>query len=148
MANLDLSKYGISGNFEVLYNPTYEELFQAEVDPSNEGFEKGVLTTTGAVAVDTGIFTGRSPKDKFFVKDEITEKNMWFDGNINKPVSKEAYADCKGLVAKQLGSAKKLYVVDCYCGTNTDTRMKVRFVMVVLSLIQSLPSFPKLNALA
>ena len=131
MEKLDLSKYGISGNFEVLHNPTYEELFQAEIDPKNEGFEKGVLTNTGAVSVDTGIFTGRSPKDKFFVKDEITEKNMWFDGNINKPVSKEAYADCKGLVTKQLASANKLYVVDCYCGTNADTRMKVRFVMEV-----------------
>jgi len=131
MANLDLSKYGISGNFEILHNPTYEELFQAEIDPKNEGFEKGVLTTTGAVSVDTGIFTGRSPKDKFFVKDEITENNMWWDGKINKPVSKEAYADCKSLVNKQLSSAKKIYVVDCYAGTNADTRMKVRFIMEV-----------------
>jgi len=67
MANLDLSKYGIVGDFEILHNPTYEELFQAEIDPANEGFEKGVLTSTGAVAVDTGKFTGRSPKDKFIV---------------------------------------------------------------------------------
>jgi phosphoenolpyruvate carboxykinase (ATP) len=131
MKNKDLLKYGINTNVEIIHNPTYEQLFQAEVDPSNKGFEKGVLTNTGAVSVDTGIFTGRSPKDKFFVKDEITEKNMWFDGKINKPVSKEAYTDCKGLVTTQLGSAKKLYVIDCYCGTNIDTRMKVRFVMEV-----------------
>ena len=74
--SIDLSKYGIKGNFEIVHNPSYEELYQAEIDSKNEGFEKGTVTTTGAVAVDTGIFTGRSPKDKFFVKDEITEKNM------------------------------------------------------------------------
>ena len=76
MANLDLSKYGISGNFEIVHNPSYEELFQEEMNPANEGFEKGVLTTTGAVSVDTGKFTGRSPKDKFFVKDAITDEHI------------------------------------------------------------------------
>ena len=76
MEKLDLSKYGISGNFEVLHNPTYEELFQAEMDPANEGFEKGVLTTTGAVSVDTGKFTGRSPKDKFIVLDDTTRDTI------------------------------------------------------------------------
>jgi len=131
MANLDLSKYGISGNIEVVHNPSYEVLFQAEVDQKNEGFEKGVLTNTGAVSVDTGIFTGRSPKDKYFVKDEITEKNMWWDGTINRPINKEVWDYCKGLVSEKLGSTKKLYVVDCFCGTNADTRMKVRFIMEV-----------------
>ncbi|MGB4413364.1 MAG: phosphoenolpyruvate carboxykinase (ATP) [Paludibacter sp.] len=131
MANLDLSKYGISGNFEIVHNPTYEELFQAEIDPANEGFEKGVLTTTGAVSVDTGIFTGRSPKDKFFVKDAITDANMWWDGVINKSVTTETWDACKELATGQLSSAKKLYVVDCFCGTNADTRMKVRFIMEV-----------------
>jgi len=129
--SIDLSKYGIKGNFEIVHNPSYEELYQAEIDSKNEGFEKGTVTTTGAVAVDTGIFTGRSPKDKFFVKDEITEKNMWWDGTINRPVSTEIWDHCKNLVTEQLGSSKKLYVVDVFCGTNADTRMKVRFIMEV-----------------
>ncbi|MDR3705510.1 MAG: phosphoenolpyruvate carboxykinase (ATP) [Paludibacteraceae bacterium] len=131
MANLDLSKYGISGNFEIIHNPSYEELYQAEVDPKNEGFEKGTVTNTGAVSVDTGIFTGRSPKDKYFVKDEITDKNMWWDGKINRPINSDVWDSCKDLVVKTLGSTKKLYVVDCFCGTNVDTRMKVRFIMEV-----------------
>jgi phosphoenolpyruvate carboxykinase (ATP) len=131
MANLDLSKYGISGNIEIVHNPSYEELYQAEVNPANEGFERGVVTNTGAVSVDTGIFTGRSPKDKYFVKDEITEKNMWWDGTINRPINSNVWDHCKDLVTKELGSADKLYVVDCFCGTNADTRMKVRFIMEV-----------------
>ena len=131
MKNLDLSKYGISGNVEIIYNPSYQQLFEAEIDPSNEGFEKGVLTNTGAVSVDTGIFTGRSPKDKYFVKDEITEKNMWWDGVINRPINTDVWDYCKGLVTERLGSTKKLYVVDVFCGTNADTRMKVRFIMEV-----------------
>ncbi|MDR3269767.1 MAG: phosphoenolpyruvate carboxykinase (ATP) [Tannerella sp.] len=131
MANLELSKYGISGNYEIVHNPTYEQLFQAEVDPKNEGFEKGVSTTTGAVSVDTGIFTGRSPKDKYFVKDEITDKNMWWDGTINRPINPDVWDYCKGLVADRLSSTPKLYVVDCFCGTNADTRMKVRFIVEV-----------------
>ncbi len=131
MKNTDLLKYGINTNLEILHNPTYQELFDAEVDPQNEGFEKGVLTSTGAVAVDTGIFTGRSPKDKYFVKDAITEKNMWWDGVINRPINTEVWSDCKKLVTNQLSSTDKLYVVDVFCGTNADTRMKVRFIMEV-----------------
>lgn len=127
----DLAKYGIENVQEIVYNPTYEELFQAEMDPKNEGFEKGVLTNTGAVAVKTGIFTGRSPKDKFFVKDAVTEKTLWWDGVINRPVTLEAWKDCKALVTKRLATEKKLYVVDCFCGTNPDTRLKVRFIMEV-----------------
>jgi phosphoenolpyruvate carboxykinase (ATP) len=131
MTNSDLKKYGLVGDFEIVYNPSYEELFKAELDPNNEGFEKGVLTNTGAVSVDTGVFTGRSPKDKYFVKDEITDKNMWWDGTINRPINIDVWNHCKDLVTNQLGSTKKLYVVDCFCGSNADTRMKVRFIMEV-----------------
>ncbi len=131
MSKVDLSKYGISNNIEVVYNPSYEELFQAEMDPKNEGFEKGTLTNTGAVSVDTGKFTGRSPKDRYIVKDATSENTIWWDGTINKPVSTDIWSDCKALTLKQLNTAKKLYVVDTYCGTNEDTRMKVRFIMEV-----------------
>jgi phosphoenolpyruvate carboxykinase (ATP) len=131
MTNLDLSTYGISGSFEILHNPSYEVLFQAEMDATNEGYEKGVLTNTGAVAVDTGVFTGRSPKDKFFVLDDTTRDTMWWDGTINRPTTPEVFDHCKDLVVKQLSSAKRIYVVDTFCGTNEDTRMKVRFVMEV-----------------
>lgn len=131
MAKVDLSKYGISNDIEVVHNPTYEQLFQAEVDPANEGYEKGTLTTTGAVSVNTGIFTGRSPKDRYIVKDATTEDTIWWDGTINKPVNTEVWNDLKALSLKQLNSAKKLYVVDTFCGTNADTRMKVRFIVEV-----------------
>lgn len=131
MAKLDLGKYGISNNIPIVHNPTYEQLFQAETDPANQGFEKGELTTTGAVSVKTGIFTGRSPKDRYIVKDATTENTIWWDGTINKPVSTDIWNDCKALSLKQLNSAKKLYVVDTYCGTNVDTRMKVRFIVEV-----------------
>jgi phosphoenolpyruvate carboxykinase (ATP) len=131
MKNTDLLKYGINTNVEVIYNPTYEELYQAEVDPKNEGFEKGILTNTGAVSVDTGKFTGRSPKDKFFVKDAVTDEHLWWDGTINRPTTPEVFDHCKDLVTKQLSSAEKLYVVDTFCGTNEDTRLKVRFIMEV-----------------
>ena len=131
MANLDLSKYGISGNFEIVHNPSYEVLFQDEMNPANQGFEKATLTKTGATAVFTGKFTGRSPKDKFIVKDSVTEDTLWWDGTINRPTTPEVFDHCKNLVTKQLSTAKKLYVVDTFCGTNEDTRMKVRFVMEV-----------------
>ena len=131
MANLDLSKYGIVSDAVIARNPSYEQLFQAEMDPSNQGYEVGILTNTGAVAVDTGVFTGRSPKDRYIVKDATTEDTIWWDGTINKPVSTEVWNDLKALSLKQLSSAKKLYVVDTYCGTNEDTRMKVRFIMEV-----------------
>ncbi|MDR1417020.1 MAG: phosphoenolpyruvate carboxykinase (ATP) [Prevotellaceae bacterium] len=131
MATLDLTKYGISGNIEIVHNPSYEELFQAEVDAKNQGYEKGVQTNTGAVAVNTGIFTGRSPKDRYIVKDDVTKDTIWWDGNINKPASPEVWKACKELSLKQLNAAKKLYVVDTYCGTNEDTRMKVRFIVEV-----------------
>ncbi|MDR2936853.1 MAG: phosphoenolpyruvate carboxykinase (ATP) [Rikenellaceae bacterium] len=130
MSNLDLSKYGITGVTEIVHNPTYEQLFQAEMNPGNEGFEKGELTTTGAVAVKTGVFTGRSPKDRYIVKDSVSEDTIWWDGTINRPVSTEIWKDLKGIVQQEL-SNKKVYVVDTFCGTNKDTRMKVRFIMEV-----------------
>ena len=83
MTNLDLNKYGISGDFEIIHNPSYEVLFQDEMNPENEGFEKAKLTDTGAVAVYTGKFTGRSPKDKFIVEDDVTRDTIWWDGTMN-----------------------------------------------------------------
>ena len=130
MAQLDLSKYGIKGDFEVVHNPSYEVLFQDEMNPANQGFEKAKLTNTGATAVFTGKFTGRSPKDKFFVKDSVTENTLWWDGVVNKATTPEVFEECKGLVTKQLSSSNKLYVVDVFCGTNEDTRMKVRFIKI------------------
>jgi phosphoenolpyruvate carboxykinase (ATP) len=131
MANLDLSKYGITGVKEVIHNPSYEQLFKDEVDSKNEGFEKGVLTNTGAVAVKTGVFTGRSPKDRYIVKDAVSENTIWWDGAINRPVNGAVWNELKGLVQHQLSNKNKLYVVDTFCGTNKDTRMKVRFIMEV-----------------
>ena len=131
MSKVDLSKYGICGDVEVVCNPSYQELFVAETDSNLSGYEKGVETVTGAVAVDTGVFTGRSPKDRYIVKDATSENTIWWDGTINKPVSTEIWTDLKGLVIKQLSTAKKLYVVDTFCGTNEDTRMKVRFIVEV-----------------
>ncbi len=130
MATIDLKKYGITGTTAIIHNPSYEELFQAEMDPKSEGFEKGTLTDTGAVAVKTGVFTGRSPKDRYIVEDAVSRDTIWWDGVINRPVSTEVWGELKGLVQKEL-SDKKLYVVDTFCGTNKDTRMKVRFIMEV-----------------
>lgn len=130
MSKIDLSKYGITGVKEIVYNPSYEQLFQDEMNPANEGFEKGQLTDTGAVAVKTGVFTGRSPKDRYIVKDDVTKDTIWWDGTINKPVSTEIWKDLKATAQAELCN-KKLYVVDTFCGTNADTRMKVRFVMEV-----------------
>lgn len=134
MANLDLSKYGINDVVEVLHNPSYETLFEEETKESLQGFEKGQLTELDAVNVMTGIYTGRSPKDKFFVKNEATADSIWWTSedypNDNKPVSDEAWSDLKAKAVKQL-SGKKLYVVDTFCGANANSRMKVRFIMEV-----------------
>ncbi|MCK3685200.1 phosphoenolpyruvate carboxykinase (ATP) [Maribellus sp. YY47] len=134
MKNLDLSKYGILDVAEIVHNPSYEQLFTEEMKPELEGFEKGQLTELDAVNVMTGIFTGRSPKDKFIVMDDTTKDTMWWTSeqakNDNKPTTPEVWAELKGLVAKQL-SGKKLYVVDTFCGANEDTRLKVRFIMEV-----------------
>ena len=134
MAKLDLTKYGITGATEIIHNPSYEVLFEAEMDPSLEGFEKGQLTELGAVNVMTGIYTGRSPKDKFIVMDENSKDTVWWTSdeykNDNKPASIEAWNECKRLAVEQL-SNKKLYVMDVFCGTNKDSRMAIRFIMEV-----------------
>ncbi|MDR2520842.1 MAG: phosphoenolpyruvate carboxykinase (ATP) [Bacteroidales bacterium OttesenSCG-928-I14] len=131
MTTINLNKYGISSDIAVVYNPSYEELYKAETDSQNKGFEKGMLTNTGAVSVYTGKFTGRSPKDRYIVKDKTTENTIWWDGNINKPVSQAIWHDLEALTIKQLNTAKKLYVVDTFCGANKNARMKVRFIVEV-----------------
>ncbi len=134
MAKIDLSQYGIHDAVEVIYNPSYEELFAAEMDPSLEGYDKGQLTELGAVNVMTGIYTGRSPKDKFIVMDNVSRDTVWWTSdefkNDNKPASREAWDTCKKLAVEEL-SGKKLYVMDVFCGANHDTRMSVRFIMEV-----------------
>lgn len=127
----ELHNLGITGYHEVSYNPTFEELYKAEVSHQRVGFEKGALTDSGAVAVKTGIFTGRSPKDRFIVKDDVTKDTIYWDDKVNFPTTLEVYNDLKALVLDQLSASKKLYVVDAFCGTNPDTRLKVRFVMEV-----------------
>ncbi|WP_317417423.1 phosphoenolpyruvate carboxykinase (ATP) [Phocaeicola coprophilus] len=134
MANLDLTKYGITGTVEIVHNPSYEVLFAEETKAGLEGFEKGQETELGAVNVMTGIYTGRSPKDKFLVKDATSENTVWWTSeeykNDNKPVTTETWNVLKDLAAKEL-SNKKLFVVDGYCGANEATRLKVRFIMEV-----------------
>ncbi len=130
-----LYQYGIRGVKELIHNPSYEDLFKEETSPALEGFEHGIVTNTGALAVDTGIFTGRSPRDKYIVRDAKTEKTVWWKSETstisdNKPITAEAWEHCKKLATKQL-SDKRLYVVDCFSGANTDTRLNVRFVMEV-----------------
>ena len=131
---LDLTKYGITGTTEVIHNPSYEALFEAEMDKSLTGYEKGQLTELGAVNVMTGVYTGRSPKDKYIVMDENSKDTVWWTSdefkNDNHPMSEEVWATVKDLAVKEL-SGKKLYVVDAFCGANADTRMNVRFVMEV-----------------
>ena len=134
MANLDLSKYGITDVKEVLHNPSYEVLFEEETKAGLEGFEVGKETELGAVNVMTGIYTGRSPKDKFFVYNEASKDTVWWTSdeykNDNKPCSEEAWADLKAKAVKEL-SGKRLFVMDTFCGANEATRLKVRFIMEV-----------------
>ncbi|MCI8842810.1 MAG: phosphoenolpyruvate carboxykinase (ATP) [Oscillospiraceae bacterium] len=134
METYGLEKYGITDIKEIVYNPTYEQLFEAETDPSLEGYEKGQLTELDAVNVMTGIYTGRSPKDKFIVMDDNSKDTVWWTSdefaNDNKPASQDAWKACKELALKEL-SGKKLYVMDVFCGTNPDSRMAVRFIMEV-----------------
>jgi len=127
----ELHDLGITGYHEVVYNPSYEELFQAETSHMRKGYEKGALTDTGAVAVKTGVFTGRSPKDRYIVKDDVTKDTIYWDEKVNFPTTQAIWSELKSLVLKQLSTSKKLYVVDAFCGTNPDTRLKVRFVMEV-----------------
>ena len=134
MKNVDVTQYGIQNAVEIIRNPSYEELFLAEMNPENKGFEKGVLTSLDAVNVDTGVFTGRSPKDKYIVKDAKTENTIWWSDQAassdNKPMSQEIWEELKAISIKQL-SGKKLYVMDTYSGANKNTRLAVRFILEV-----------------
>ncbi len=134
MAELNLTQYGITGTKEILYNPSYETLFAEENKPELEGYEKGQLTELDAMNVMTGIYTGRSPKDKYIVVDENSKDTVWWttEGykNDNHPLSQENWDVLKKLAQKEL-SGKRLFVVDAFCGANKDTRMAVRFIMEV-----------------
>ena len=131
---IDLSRYGITGATEIIRNPSYEKLFEDEMQPGLEGFDKGVLTELDAVNVMTGIYTGRSPKDKFIVVDENSKDTVWWTSdeykNDNHPASPEAWKAVKEIAVNEL-CGKKLYVVDAFCGANKDTRMAIRFIMEV-----------------
>ncbi len=134
MANIDLTKYGITGTTEIVYNPSYEQIFEEEMKPELTGFDKGQLTELDAVNVMTGIYTGRSPKDKYIVMDENSKDTVWWTTdsykNDNHPMSEDVWATVKDLAQKEL-SSKRLFVVDAFCGANKDTRMAVRFIMEV-----------------
>ena len=132
--SIALEKYGIVNAAEIIYNPSYDVLYDAELNESLEGFERGQLSELGAVNVMTGEFTGRSPKDKYIVKDGVTENTVWWHSkkaaNDNKPISQTTWNALKENTIQQL-SGKKLYIVDAFCGANEDTRLKVRFIMEV-----------------
>ncbi len=134
MAAIDLTKYGITGAVEIIHNPSFDFFYEEEMNPALEGYEKGQMTELGAVNVMTGIFTGRSPKDKFIVMDENSKDTVWWNSeeypNDNHVASQEAWDSCKAQAVKQL-SGKKLYVMDAFCGANKDTRMAIRFIMEV-----------------
>ena len=134
MTKINLSKYGISGTREIVHNPSYERLFEEETKPELKGFEKGQVSELDAVNVMTGIYTGRSPKDKFIVMDDTSKDTIWWTSdefkNDNKPATQEAWDAVKNIAIKEL-SNKKLFVVDAFCGTNEDTRMAIRFIVEV-----------------
>ncbi len=134
MANIDLTQYGITGTTEIVHNPSYEMLFEEETKPSLEGYEKGQVSELGAVNVMTGIYTGRSPKDKFIVMDDTSKDTVWWTSdaykNDNHPASEETWKALKEIAKKEL-SNKRLFVVDAFCGANKDTRMAIRFIVEV-----------------
>ncbi len=134
MAKIDLTKYGITDATEIVYNPSYEMLFEEETKPELEGYDKGQKTELDTVNVMTGIYTGRSPKDKFIVMDENSKDTVWWTSdafkNDNHPMSQETWAAVKELAIKQL-TGKRLFVVDAFCGANKDTRMAIRFIVEV-----------------
>ena len=134
MSNIDLSKYGIKDVKEIIYNPSYEFLYEEEMKENLTGYDKGQLTELDAVNVMTGVYTGRSPKDKYIVVDKNSKNTVWWTSegykNDNHPMSEEVWETVKDLAKKQL-SGKRLFVVDAYCGANKDTRMAVRFIMEV-----------------
>ncbi|WP_158780975.1 phosphoenolpyruvate carboxykinase (ATP) [Pantoea sp. BAV 3049] len=131
----DLVAYGITDTVEIIYNPDFDTLYREETRPGLTGFERGTETRSGAIAVDTGIFTGRSPKDKYIVRDDTTRDTLWWNDqgkgkNDNQPLSQETWQQLKSLVTRQL-SHKRLFVVDAWCGANPDTRLSVRFITEV-----------------
>ena len=130
----NLEKYGITGSTEIVYNPSYEQLFEEETKPGLEGYEKGQVTELGTVNVMTGIYTGRSPQDKYIVMDENSKDTVWWTSpeykNDNNPISEAVWAELKNIAKEEL-SNKKLFVVDAFCGANPETRMAIRFVMEV-----------------
>ncbi|AZK64494.1 phosphoenolpyruvate carboxykinase (ATP) [Pectobacterium versatile] len=130
-----LAAYGIHDVRDIVYNPSYELLFKEELSPTLQGYERGIETQLGAVAVDTGIFTGRSPKDKYIVRDDVTRDTVWWSDqgkgkNDNHPLSQETWTHLKQLVTTQL-SGKRLFIIDAFCGANPDSRLSVRFVTEV-----------------
>ncbi|MET0760495.1 MAG: phosphoenolpyruvate carboxykinase (ATP) [Flavobacterium sp.] len=132
--SISLEKYGIKNTENIIYNPSYEFLYDEELNPALEGFEKGQLSELGAVNVMTGVFTGRSPKDKYIVEDAVTKDTIWWTSdkavNDNKPITQDTWNALKETTVKEL-SGKKLYVVDAFCGANENSRLKVRFIMEV-----------------
>ena len=134
MAEINLSKYGITGTTEIVYNPSYELLFEEETKSDLTGYEKGQVSELGAVNVMTGIYTGRSPKDKYIVVDENSKDTVWWTSdeykNDNHPATQEAWKAVKELALNEL-SGKRLFVVDAFCGANKDTRMGIRFIVEV-----------------
>ena len=134
MATVNLEQYGITGSTVIAHNPSYEELYKAEIDPSLTGYEVGQETELGAVNVMTGVFTGRSPKDKYIVDNDESHNNVWWTSeaykNDNHPMSEEIWAKVKDIAIKEL-CGKKLYVVDAFCGANEATRLAVRFIVEV-----------------
>ncbi|MAV31024.1 MAG: phosphoenolpyruvate carboxykinase (ATP) [Cycloclasticus sp.] len=130
---IDLSQYGITDANEIIHNPSYDLLFEEETREDLTGYEKGTVSNLGAVAVDTGIFTGRSPKDKYIVMDDVSRDTVWWSTqgkNDNKPLSEENWGNLKKIVTNQL-SGQRLFVVDTFCGANKDTRLSVRFIVEV-----------------
>ena len=131
---ISLEKYGIKNVTDIVYNPSYEDLYSEELNPNLQGFERGQVSELGAVNVMTGEFTGRSPKDKYIVKDSVTENTIWWNSdkaaNDNKPISQDTWNALKETTVNQL-SGKRLFVVDAFCGANENTRLKVRFIMEV-----------------
>ena len=134
MAKIDLTQYGITGTTEIVYNPSYEVLFTEETKEDLVGYEVGQESELGAVNVMTGIYTGRSPKDKYIVMDANSKDTVWWTTdeykNDNHPISEDVWAELKALAQKEL-SNKRLFVVDAFCGANADTRMAIRFIVEV-----------------
>jgi len=134
MSTIDLTRYGITGTTEIVYNPSYEFLFEEETKPGLEGFDKGQVSELDAVNVMTGIYTGRSPKDKYIVMDENSKDTVWWTTpeypNDNHPMSEDVWVKMRDLARKEL-SGKRLFVMDAFCGANKDTRMSIRFIMEV-----------------